>query len=163
MTFSGWRDVVATPDTAILEQAINAVRDSVDVVIMSYHGGVEYTDRPAAKVKSFAEWCIRHGADLFLGHHPHVTFGVERLEGKYIVHSLGNFVFYQPQHYWTQRSYGIKFTIEKRGTATTVEIDRFIPVNVSMQTRRLTDSVEIKKLYHRTQGLSNFDLINYWK
>lgn len=162
MTFKNWRDYVSTPDTIELLKKITAIRDSVDVILMSFHGGVEYIDRPTAKVKAFAEWSVNNGVDIFLGHHPHVTFGVQQQGNSYIIHSLGNFIFYQPQHYWTQRSYGIKFLIEKNDSATTVRIDRFIPVKVSMQTRRLYDSLEVQKLFQRTQQLSNFDLIKYW-
>lgn len=163
MTFKGWRDHVPTPDTVQLAEHISAVHDSVDVVILSYHGGVEYTDRPADHVTKFAEWSVRNGVDLFLGHHPHVTFGVQQRGKSIIVHSLGNFVFYQPQHYWTQRSYGIKFLFRKEGDSISMAIDRFIPVNVSMQTKRLTDSAESAKLFRRTQQLSNIDLQQYWK
>jgi poly-gamma-glutamate capsule biosynthesis protein CapA/YwtB (metallophosphatase superfamily) len=80
----------------------------------------------------------------------------------FIVHSLGNFVFFQPQHYWTQRSYGIKFFIEKKDTVTTIAVSRLYPVDVSMQTKPLTDSTERNKLIQRTQQLSNIDLSNYW-
>jgi len=163
MTFKNWQNYVATADTVELGNALRAVRSSVDVVVMSYHGGVEYTDKPATPVKEFAEWSVRHGVDIFLGHHPHVTFGVVQKEKSFIVHSLGNFVFYQPQYYWTQRSYGIKFLITKNDTKTSVDILQMIPVNVSMQTRRLTDAGEKQKLFQRTQQLSNIDLSAYWK
>lgn len=163
MTFAGWKDHVARPDTAILKERIRSIRDSVDIIIMSYHGGVEYTDNVAGHVAAFAEWSVRNGADIFLGHHPHVTFGLQKVNGRFIVHSLGNFVFYQPQHYWTQRSYGVKFRIDKQDTRTAVTLERLIPVDVSMQTRPMTDSTEIVKLQHRTQQLSNFDLSTYWK
>jgi poly-gamma-glutamate capsule biosynthesis protein CapA/YwtB (metallophosphatase superfamily) len=163
MTFKNWRDYVATPDTAVLIQKLNAVRDSVDVIILSYHGGIEYTNRPAEKTVQFAEWSLKHGVDIFLGHHPHVTFGVQQFGKRFVVHSLGNFVFFQPQHYWTQRSYGIQFVIEKNDSVTNIALDRFIPLNVSLQTKRLSDTVEVRKLYQRTQQLSNIDLQKYWK
>jgi poly-gamma-glutamate capsule biosynthesis protein CapA/YwtB (metallophosphatase superfamily) len=162
MTFKNWKDYVATPDTVILFEKIKAVRDSVDVVVMSFHGGAEYTNAPAGKTNQFAEWSLRNGVDIFLGHHPHVTFGIQQRGDGFIVHSLGNFIFYQPQHYWTQRSYGIRFQIAKNDSGTNIRLDRIIPVNVSMQTRRLTDSTEVQKLKQRTQQLSNIDLQKYW-
>ncbi len=162
MTFKGWRNHVATPDTVELLKQLDRIRDSVDVVMMSYHGGVEYIDRPTQKVMQFAEWSVRNGVDIFLGHHPHVTYGIMQREKSIIVHSLGNFIFFQPQHYWTQRSYGVRFLIQKKGTETTFSLEKLIPVNVSMQTRRLTDSAESMKLFRRTQKLSNIDLTQYW-
>lgn len=40
-----------------------------------------------------AHSAIDHGADLVLGHHPHVLQGIETYKGKNIVYSLGNFCF----------------------------------------------------------------------
>lgn len=162
MTFKDWRNYVATPDTLRLLQEIQAVRDSVDVIIMSYHGGVEYIPRPAQKVKDFAEWSVAHGVDIFLGHHPHVTYGIQKKEKSFIVHSLGNFVFYQPQYYWTQRSYGIKFSIVKQDSIIDIGINRLIPINVTVQSERLQDSMELQKLIQRTQALSNIDVSSLW-
>lgn len=162
IALKGWKKSIASPDTAVLKSNIAHIRDSVDVVILSYHGGVEYRDAPIKKVQDFAEWCTSNGVDIFIGHHPHVTYGVERKGKTFIVHSLGNFIFFQPQHYWTQRSYGLKFVFEKNDSTTNIDIQQFIPLNVSMQTKRLRDSVEIKKLFNRTQQLSNFDLTQYW-
>jgi len=162
MTFKDWRNYLATPDTVRLLKEITSVKDSVDVVIMSYHGGVEYIDRPVQKVKDFANWSADHGVDIFLGHHPHVTHGIAKRGKSFIVHSLGNFVFFQPQHYWTQRSYGVKFLIEKKDSVTNIQITKLLPVNVSMRTERLKDSTERSKLIQRTQKLSNIDLSSYW-
>lgn len=159
----GWMYSVAANDTIRLQQGIEKYRDSVDVIIVSYHGGVEYTNRPVEQSRDFAEWCARSGVDLFIGHHPHVTFGVQQRYGKYIIHSLGNFVFYQPQYYWTQRSYGVKFWFEKEDSTVRYGIEKFVPLKVGLQTERMTDTVEIKKLRERTQNLSNIDLTTYWE
>jgi poly-gamma-glutamate capsule biosynthesis protein CapA/YwtB (metallophosphatase superfamily) len=162
IALKNWGTSIASVDTVLLKLKLAQVRDSVDVVILSFHGGVEYIDTPTKKVRDFAEWCIEHNVDIFLGHHPHVTYGVEKKGKKFIVYSLGNFIFFQPQHYWTQRSYGLKFIFEKSDSTTTVDIQRFYPLNVSMQTKRLTDSTAVKNLFNRTQHLSNFDLTQYW-
>ncbi len=162
IALKGWKSFVASPDTTVLKEQIASIRNSVDVIVMSYHGGVEYIDTPVKKVKDFADWCIRNDVDIFLGHHPHVTYGVEKSGDKFIVHSLGNFIFYHPQHFWTQRSYGLKFIFEKNDSTTNIDIKKFYPVNVSMQTKRLEDSSEIHKIFKRTQDLSNFDLTQYW-
>jgi poly-gamma-glutamate synthesis protein (capsule biosynthesis protein) len=45
-----------------------------DAVIVSYHGGVEYDDQPRADTRALAELVMDYGgADVFLGHHPHVV------------------------------------------------------------------------------------------
>ncbi|MDD8016795.1 MAG: CapA family protein [Bacteroidota bacterium] len=158
-----WKETIAYVDTGKLLYKMSKAKGEADIIIVSYHGGVEYTDHPRNREKDFAEWCIAHGANIFLGHHPHVTYGIEKKGNGVIVQSLGNFVFFQPQHYWTQRSYGVKFRIEKKDSLVTIGLDCIFPLEVGLQTKRLADSVESRKLLKRTQQLSNFDLTSFWK
>lgn len=157
-----WEEMIAPADTVQLLRSISEIRDHVDVVIVSYHGGIEYVTTPSDQTKEFADWCVKHGADIFLGHHPHVPFGIQQYGSKFVVHSLGNFVFYQPQYFWTQRSYGVKFQFDKIDTVTKVTIGKIIPWKVGLQTERLLDSNEVHQLQRRTQNISNFDLSPYW-
>ncbi|MFA9416369.1 CapA family protein [Natrinema sp. HArc-T2] len=64
-----------------------------DFVFVIAHGGIEYVPIPPPcwqqRLHSFAE----AGADVVVGHHPHVTQGWEQSDGKLIIYSLGNFVF----------------------------------------------------------------------
>lgn len=159
----GWKDIVAFADTNRLFPAIRKIRNTVDAVIVSYHGGVEYADSASITVKTFSEECIRNGVTLFVGHHPHVTFGIQQFGNAIIVQSLGNFVFYQPQHYWTQRSYGVKFNFSKIDSIVSIHIERIVPLKVGPQTMILKDSVEKLKLFTRTQKLSNIDLTQVWE
>lgn len=48
---------------------------------------------PAESQKTLAHYTVDSGADLVLGHHPHVVQGIEEYNGKFIVYSLGNFMF----------------------------------------------------------------------
>ena len=43
--------------------------------------------------RALAKYTIDNGADLILGHHPHVVQGIEEYKNKFIVYSLGNFMF----------------------------------------------------------------------
>ena len=63
------------------------------IVIVSFHWGVEgfYATHPDQQ--SLGRATIDAGADLVLGHHPHVLQGIETYKGRHIVYSLGNFVF----------------------------------------------------------------------
>jgi hypothetical protein len=64
-----------------------------DVVIVSLHWGREREHYPDAYQQRLARLCIDNGADIVVGHHPHVIQGIERYKGRYIVYSLGNFCF----------------------------------------------------------------------
>lgn len=66
-----------------------------DIVVVSFHWGEEYTETPTEKQRKLAHLAIDSGADLVLGHHPHVIQGLEFYKKKLIVYSLGNFIFDQ--------------------------------------------------------------------
>lgn len=79
---------------AFLEGGIKQLQEEdVDLIIACCHWGVEthhYINDYQAKL---GRMCIDWGADLVLGHHPHVLQGIEEYNGRYIVYSLGNFCF----------------------------------------------------------------------
>lgn len=63
------------------------------IVIVSFHWGLERENYPTENQVNLAHSAIDNGADLVLGHHPHVLEGIEVYNGKNIVYSLGNFCF----------------------------------------------------------------------
>lgn len=67
--------------------------EEVDIIIASCHWGIERENYPEEYQQELGRKCIDWGADLVLGHHPHVLQGIEEYQGKYIVYSLGNFCF----------------------------------------------------------------------
>jgi gamma-polyglutamate biosynthesis protein CapA len=80
------------PDCDIIGQVRDA-RTHSDVVICSLHWGVEFVPHPAADEEALGRAIVDAGADLVLGHHPHVVRRIERYKRGLIAYSLGNFVF----------------------------------------------------------------------
>ncbi len=80
---------------AILRKAIkNMKKEKPDLLIVSFHWGIERTSSITKSQKDLSRIAIDEGgADLVLGHHPHVLQPVEKYKGAYIVYSLGNFCF----------------------------------------------------------------------
>lgn len=77
-----------------LENGIRQLREEgADLIIAACHWGIELDHYPKEYQKELGRKCIDWGADLVLGHHPHVLQGIEEYNGKYIVYSLGNFCF----------------------------------------------------------------------
>lgn len=73
---------------------IQKVKDQgAQVIIVSFHWGTEKSNIPDDIQKTLAHLAIDQGADLVVGHHPHVLQGIEKYQGKNIVYSLGNFCF----------------------------------------------------------------------
>lgn len=65
-----------------------------EICIVSIHAGIEHNYSVSGIQKSIARYAaVDQGADLVLGHHPHVLQGIERYKGAYIAYSLGNFCF----------------------------------------------------------------------
>ena len=105
--FLGWTDIIwpgfqagagpgvatAHPDMSLVEQAIRRLKHRVDYVVVCFHWGVEYTDTPIAEQVDEAHAAIDAGADLVIGHHPHVLQGAQIYKGHFIVYSLGDLVF----------------------------------------------------------------------
>lgn len=87
----GWNEDVAKENT---QKAIDYFHEKgTDLIILSYHWGIERENEQNVTQENIARYAIDNGADLILGHHPHVPQGIENYKGKYIAYSLGNFVF----------------------------------------------------------------------
>ena len=71
------------------------VKKEHDLVFLNVHWGEEYNTLPTARQKNLAHKFIDAGADLIIGHHPHVTQPMEIYKEKPIFYSLGNFIFDQ--------------------------------------------------------------------
>ena len=81
-----------------LESAGEAVRllsGIVDIVVVSIHWGEEYETESNKPQQDLAHKLIDAGADIVVGHHPHVRQEIERYNDGWIIYSLGNFVFDQ--------------------------------------------------------------------
>ncbi len=70
-----------------------AKKQGARLIIVGFHWGSEKSEWPDEIQRELAHLAIDCGADLVLGHHPHVLEGIELYQGKYIVYSLANFCF----------------------------------------------------------------------
>ena len=132
------------PGTALrrlrfIRDDVRALRPKVDFLVVIFHWGFEKEHFPRTHQIKFAHRVIDYGADLIVGHHPHVLQGVEKYKGKIIVYSLGNFIFgglYLP-HYQTAV---LQVNIDARHPQ---KWDvRFLPVQVNYWQPRLLTSAQ---------------------
>lgn len=77
----------------VMDTIQNVKNQGAQIVIVSFHWGTEKSNIPDDTQKTLAHLAIDQGADLVVGHHPHVLEGIEKYQGKNIVYSLGNFCF----------------------------------------------------------------------
>lgn len=76
-----------------LERSIQQCNSIADFTVVTFHWGRESTFFPKEYQKRFAHRSIDLGADLVLGHHPHVLQGLEIYKNRLIAYSLGNYAF----------------------------------------------------------------------
>jgi poly-gamma-glutamate synthesis protein (capsule biosynthesis protein) len=84
-------------DLSQAAERVRVARKSADVVVVSLHWGDEYRTDPTAWQRQVAAGLVEAGADIILGHHPHVLQPIETCPAKdgrrgLVVYSLGNFI-----------------------------------------------------------------------
>lgn len=97
------REYVAAADEIWLFPAIRSLKErGVDRVVVSYHGGEEYQHAPLLSTKRWLRAVVEAGADLVVGHHPHMLQGIGWHRGRPILFSLGNLLMQMHRdHPWT--------------------------------------------------------------
>ncbi|MEO8097728.1 MAG: CapA family protein [Acidobacteriota bacterium] len=93
---------VAILDTEEMVRDVASIKTRADVVIVSMHAGIEYQPNPSPAQAEFAHAAINAGAQVVVGHHPHVRQPWEWYAGGVIFYSLGNLIFDQFQRTETQ-------------------------------------------------------------
>lgn len=95
-------------------------------IVVILHWGIEMTDVPTEQQVRDAHALVDAGADLIVGHHPHVVQSVESYQGRIIFYSLGNFIFDNPD---VRTSKGIlaSITVSKHHVSSV----KIIPYNIA--------------------------------
>ena len=73
--------------------AVQAARRRADVVVATFHWGIEKQTLETAQQRALADVAVRNGAQIVIGAHPHTLQPVRRQGGAIVAYSLGNFVF----------------------------------------------------------------------
>jgi poly-gamma-glutamate synthesis protein (capsule biosynthesis protein) len=98
-------------DDARVARAVEAARARADVVVVSVHWSHDFVPRPSGAQRRRAAFLVAHGADVILGHGPHVLHTVERLPSPrgdaVCAYSLGNLVSNQ----------GLRYRVGRRAAA----------------------------------------------
>ena len=127
--FTEW-DCTTEEMVAITQEA----RAKCDLLIASYHGGVELTHEMTVQERINCQAIVDAGADLVIGNHSHVYGPIERYKGKYMIASLGNFCFganSRPKEF-TCTIFQQTFTFDADGNVVDVGIN-IIPALISTE------------------------------
>jgi poly-gamma-glutamate synthesis protein (capsule biosynthesis protein) len=76
--------------------AVQAARESADLVVVYLHYGTERVGCPTRDQRDIVAKLAEAGADVIVGSHAHVLLGSGWAKGAYVSYGLGNFVWYSP-------------------------------------------------------------------
>lgn len=127
-----------------MSEDVKFAKENADVVIVSMHAGVEYKNYPNDQQKEFAQKVIDSGAELVLGHHPHVVQSNDSYNGGYIIYSMGNLVFDQMWSEETREGVIVKCKFVN----SEVEEIEFVPIKIEnfSQPRLATEAESVNIL-----------------
>lgn len=111
--------LVNTYNEEKVKNDIAALRDQVDVLIVSMHWGIEYILEPNEQEKKIANFLAEQDVDIVIGNHAHCIQPIEKIGDTVVFYALGNLI--SNQGYLTATKpgqYGQKVTIGALGTLT---------------------------------------------
>lgn len=131
-------------------QDIRKLKPKVDQVIVSLHWGTEYQRTPTAEQQQIAHRLVDAGADIILGHHPHVFQGVEVYKGSLIAYSLGNFIMDQNWSRETCQGLLLKIKVAREGW----QQAEILPVQIVEEQPRQAEGKDAEKILGEVRDLS---------
>jgi poly-gamma-glutamate synthesis protein (capsule biosynthesis protein) len=120
-----------------------------DFVIVSMHSGNEYQTESNQRQINFSHTAIDNGADLVIGHHPHIIQKYEQYKNGHIFYSLGNCIFDQMWSEETREGVMIKVAFLKEGIEK-MEATPFLIENFSQP--RIINREDNLELYNKILG-----------
>ncbi len=132
--YSNWRAGSDSPgiawiseeDLPQIQEDIEKAKQESDILIVSLHAGTEYEPEPDQFQKDFSRMAIEAGADLVIGHHPHVVQPYEQYQNGWIFYSLGNFIFDQSFSEETMKGQMIRVSIKDK------KIEKVTPIDINI-------------------------------
>lgn len=129
----GWRP--AQWDEARAVAAVRQARANAAAVVVSLHWGLEYDLRAAPWQRAAAQTLVAAGADLVVGHHPHVVqeWAAWPQHNAFVAYSLGNFLFDQQGEH-TSQGLALRALFDHHGLAAV----QALPVWAGLQPQLMT-------------------------
>lgn len=103
-------------------KAVKDLRSRCDIMVVSLHWGEEGSAVVRGQDRELAHKLVDSGADVIMGHHPHVVQGIELYKGKLVIYSLGNFIFTTSYSELNNKTIMATVRYDKNGKFKTVEV-----------------------------------------
>lgn len=128
----GFSQVYGRLDESKVRGEIRAAKKQADFVVVNIHWGNEYQEQFNSKQQILAHAMVEAGADVIIGHHPHVVQGIEEYRNRPIYYSLGNFIFDQYFSSKTQQGLGVALIVSENRIEA-----QLLPLNLSKSRPKL--------------------------
>jgi poly-gamma-glutamate synthesis protein (capsule biosynthesis protein) len=143
------------PDEEVIETIKSVKKQNPEnFLIVSIHWGNEYQIKSSAFQQKLARKIIDAGADLIIGHHPHVVQEIEIYNNKLIFYSLGNFVFDQYFSEQTQQGLAVRLEINEKKL-----VFRLFSIQSKLSQPFLMEQKQAEKFLEKLSERSSYDLI----
>lgn len=126
-----------------IEEIIKNAKIKSDILIVSMHFGDEYKLIHNKRQETLAHLAIDNGADMVIGHHPHVIEDIEIYKEKTIVYSLGNFIF--DQYFSKDTMRGMLFSATFKGKDLINTEQKIITLNSKYQPEGIFTPEEVRE------------------
>ena len=119
--FVGWYKKRPGPDEygpaqftkKTVRKDLASVKRNADVVVATFHWGKNYTRPISGDQERFGKLAIDAGADVVIGHHPHIPQAMEVYKGKPVIYSVGNFSFTTGND-WAYEAFAARLIIQEK-------------------------------------------------
>lgn len=152
ITFISLHDAERDIDEDAAKEIIKKADVISDYVIVQPHWGIEYKHTANERQTRLAHDWIDNGADIIIGHHPHVVENMEIYNGKAIFYSLGNFIFDQYFSTDSQEEMALALEIRKSGVKFTL-----LPLKSARSQSYLMSDEEKGKFFHKMASWSGLE------
>ena len=140
-------DLTLAPlDTDAVSKLFDTAKENSDIEIVYIHWGTEYGPVHTQTQRAYAELFAQLGAELVIGHHPHVVQDIERIDDTLVFYSLGNFIF--DQYFSTEVQQGLLLSFDPIAM-----VVRLLPVS-SIDSRNAPRQLEGEELTNFLNALA---------
>ena len=115
--------VARIEDDKRLRAACKKAREQAAFVVVTFHAGDEHKFVPNDAQKKFSKAAVQAGADIVIGGHPHVVQPAEKIDGKWVFYSIGNYIFDQAA-VDNSEAIAVELVVKLPNGATHAEIER---------------------------------------
>lgn len=141
-----------------IERDIRSLRAAgADILIATFHWGIEYQKQPSQAQQKIADFCLERGVDLVVGTHPHILQPIEihtsKNKPQCVAWSLGNFISCQ-RTLPRERSVILAADFKRNKTSGNPELSRIavLPTWVQMQRRGASHDITIRPAFDLEKG-----------